>query len=63
MNDDEVLAKLVALLLLIFVGPAIFRWIWNWQFADIYVFTYWQAFWLAVAVGFLRSAGGFRVST
>ena len=41
--------------LYLFLCPAIFMWIWNWQFGEIYTFTYWPAFWLAIALGFLRA--------
>lgn len=56
--DHEVncAVRLLAWLVLLFLGPALFMYIWNWQFSDIYIFTYWQAWWLGMAISFLRVA-------
>ena len=53
MDKEEVIGKVLGGLILIFLGPALFRWIWNWQFSDIYVFTYWQVFWLGMGISCL----------
>ena len=43
----------------LFLWPALFRLIWNWQFSDLYIFSYWQAFWFAMAIKFVvRISGG-----
>ena len=55
MSDKELeaITKLLVATIFIFLGPLIFVWIWNANFSDWYVFTYWRAFWLAVALKFL----------
>jgi len=59
MKDDAAMGLGVVVTLLLIVAvvllmPAIFMLIWNWQFGDIYVISYWQAFWLSIALKFLR---------
>lgn len=53
MDSNETTTKLLAGLVMMFLGPALFMWIWNWQFGDWYIFTYWQAFWLGMAIRLL----------
>ena len=65
MKDDAVMGLgvvvvLIAVLAVMFLGPALFMLIWNWQFSDIYVLSYWQVFWLGIAIKFLRIKVSFK---
>ena len=51
--ENDTFIKVLTLIALAFIGPALFIWIWNTHFSNWYVFTYWEAFWLAVALKFL----------
>ena len=55
MSDEqyEVCSKFMISIIGLFLGPAIFMWIWNWQFSDWYVFEYWPVFWLSLALSSL----------
>ena len=54
----ELILKIIVILTVgLFLAPSVFMWIWNWQFGDIYVFSFWKAFWLAIAVRMLLQLG------